>query len=178
MSIRMVAAVLATATFLVLGPAVAQAADVPDQALAVDVMTAEGESGVDAIVRHRLAALVDSQSTVEIAEAVESGGGAVLMDENGEVIAALDEAGLPARARAISWLSPGCAVGSACVTAGSMNLGFTGTGVKSHTMSSVTKFYAGDKTTVLWKGANYWAGAPGKTVYLTKATSMDSISRS
>ncbi len=144
-------------------------------------MTAEGESGVDAIVRHRLAALVDSQSTVEIAEAVESGGGAVLMDENGEVIAALDEAGLPARARAISWLSPGCAVGSACVTAGSMNLGFTGTGgVKSHTMSSVTKFYAGDKTTVLWKGANYWAGgAPGgKTVYLTKATSMDSISRS
>lgn len=57
------------------------------------------------------------------------------------------------KTRSISWLTPGCSSTSACINAGGVPFGYTGTGRISLNHKQTTRVAAGDKLSTFWRSS-------------------------
>lgn len=136
----------------------------------------------DAAMRAKLEALVGKQSKREMLRLATSSAPANLYvsADTGELLAAI---ATPASISTygVTWRTPGCAVGDACVYAnmGASPYGFYGYGNKlSFSLTDVTSFRTGNRATKLWNSQGSISAPANKLVTLDGIMQMVAISRS
>jgi len=169
--LRNLAVVAAAAAALTLAPATAHAEDAPVGL--VESPVAPNPVFNDPAAEARLNALVGSQSAEQIESLADVPGTTVLIDpDSGEFLSAVNDP----RARALSWLSPGCGASgkdlSACVTSNGAGIGYIGKGKLSVNLKKTTAVAAGSYvTSATTSGGTISIIRPGvRGVYKTPVT--------
>jgi len=125
--------------------------------------------------------LAGTQTETEIEAIIDSGlPVADLFDPiTEEVIAAVQIAPPSPLSRAITWTSPGCGIGSACITSAGIPFGYTGSGALAGPWSKVSKVAAGNRNSTFWvsQTSGYALGAIGARTF-TSTVNLVSLTRS
>lgn len=164
------------------GAAGAQASTPPDSlepssVLFPEVDAASGDtSRTPAEIAAKLERLSHVQTSAQIDEIVTSGEPAeILADSDGSYIAAYRV--VPDRDKVISWTSPGCGAGDACITSAGKPFGYHGSGQLTVSLPRTTRLTAGAATTTAWSGTVGYFAAPKNAVTIPSVT-ITSITRS